>query len=406
MDTLRYRGYELRIMALSGSWRATIISLEATMPQIFQSASGNTRELAIHAAKMKIDFALSSNLRAMYDEVECSEVPTHFRELLNKLSESAEETDRPSQPAQVSELMKRQAEFDVVAAYIPTLSDKRTPPDVEREIQVVSASAFAPVAAATGKSIIVQIFLHKLDQAPAALALAKESDPRAKRRGLAVLAVELAVGEKVGITLDAPSVMIDDPVQSMTWHGTPQACQFFAALPPADAECDFHFCARIWLQSVPIGALRFSVKAAVRPALTQITARGTAARRYSHAFLSYASSDRPQVTKRAQALRAARIGFFQDLLSLEPGERWEARLFEEIDRCDLFLLFWSGNAARSKWVLREARYAFKRRMHSLDFLPDITPIPLTRNAPRPPKFLNDIHFGDPLTHLLSRAANE
>ena len=78
MDTLRYRGCELRIVALSGSWRVTIIPLEATMQQIFQSASGNTRELAIHAAKMKIDFALSSNLRAMYDEVECSEVPAQF----------------------------------------------------------------------------------------------------------------------------------------------------------------------------------------------------------------------------------------------------------------------------------------------------------------------------------------
>ncbi|MEJ1969963.1 MAG: hypothetical protein WDN03_15210 [Rhizomicrobium sp.] len=40
--------------------------------------------------------------------------------------------------------------------------------------------------------------------------------------------------------------------------------------------------------------------------------------------------------KRAQALRLARIEVFQDILSQQPGEEWRARIYDEIDRCDLF----------------------------------------------------------------------
>jgi hypothetical protein len=58
--------------------------------------------------------------------------------------------------------------------------------------------------------------------------------------------------------------------------------------------------------------------------------RGDSAKQYRKAFLSYATADRAEVLKRAQALKAAHIEFFQDLLHLEPGERWQRRLFEEI----------------------------------------------------------------------------
>ena len=76
--------------------------------------------------------------------------------------------------------------------------------------------------------------------------------------------------------------------------------------------------------------------------------------------------------KRAQGLRAGRIDFFQDLLSLDPGDQWAARLYQEIDRCDLFLLFWSSNAKQSQWVMKEVEYALARRKSS-GGIPDITP---------------------------------
>jgi hypothetical protein len=133
------------------------------------------------------------------------------------------------------------------------------------------------------------------------------------------------------------------------------------------------------------------LKDAEAPPLRPVTA-GAAS--YKRAYLCYASKDRREVLKRAQALRLAGIEFFSDLLSLEPGDRWEHKLYEQIRRSDLFLLFWSKAAADSKWVLREVKVALEAQSSSPDLLPDIVPVILETPSPAPPEWLRHIHFGD------------
>ena len=53
-------------------------------------------------------------------------------------------------------------------------------------------------------------------------------------------------------------------------------------------------------------------------------------------------------------LQAAGISFFQDVLKLDPGVRWEREIYKNIDKCDLFLLFWSPAAKDLQWVIKEA----------------------------------------------------
>jgi hypothetical protein len=67
-------------------------------------------------------------------------------------------------------------------------------------------------------------------------------------------------------------------------------------------------------------------------------------KRYTQAFVSYASSDRTKVLERVEMLHAQGIKYFQDVLGLEPGARWAQELYRHIDECDLFLLFWSTAA--------------------------------------------------------------
>ena len=67
--------------------------------------------------------------------------------------------------------------------------------------------------------------------------------------------------------------------------------------------------------------------------------------RYSYAFVSYASADRQEVLKRVQMLARFKIAFFQDLLHLEPGERW-GRRFRAHRQSDVFFLFWSSAAKK------------------------------------------------------------
>lgn len=129
--------------------------------------------------------------------------------------------------------------------------------------------------------------------------------------------------------------------------------------------------ARFFVDGEPIGHVRLKI---ARTMFGTSDARPVAERLHRQkAFLSYSSSDRTEVLKRAQGMRAAQIEVFQDVLSLDPGERCKQQIFKRIDESDIFLLFWSQAARDSKWVLKEARYALKRKKKSALGLPSSSP---------------------------------
>src|SRR4029453_8986434 len=101
--------------------------------------------------------------------------------------------------------------------------------------------------------------------------------------------------------------------------------------------------------------------------------------------------------KAAQLLSALRVQCFQDVLSQRPGDRWRERLFSEIEKCDVFLLFWSRYARESEWVIKEAEYALLYSKLAPTKQPrEIVPILLEGPPPpAPPKSLEEINFNDP-----------
>jgi CHASE2 domain-containing sensor protein len=280
-------------------------------------------------------------------------------------------------------------------------------PDLEQQSRpdLVDVSAFAPEEGGAGSEILLQVLLHRLNDAVIAKELAQAADPKTIRRGVSTLLTEIVHGKRVDILIEGRDLTVDEPLQSIVWRGEPCACQYFVTLPATLVDRDCNLRVRVFLDDVPVGSLRFAIKVRAAPgkAARRAGIRGDTAAKYRRAFLSYATADRAEVLKRAQALRAARIEFFQDLLSIEPGERWEQRLNEEIDRCDLFLLFWSTNATRSEWVLREVERAVARQNVSVTEEPDITPIILEGPpVPQPiPDSLKHLHFNDHLRFLIS-----
>ena len=114
-------------------------------------------------------------------------------------------------------------------------------------------------------------------------------------------------------------------------------------------------------------------------------------------FASYSSKDRVEVMKRVQGFMA-RSGatVFVDCLSMNPGENWEHKIYEEISKSDMLLLFWSLEAKQSEWVKKEWTFALNNR--GLDF---IQPFPLEdpRRA-EPPKELESLHFNDKYLMIL------
>ena len=103
-----------------------------------------------------------------------------------------------------------------------------------------------------------------------------------------------------------------------------------------------------------------------------------------------------------QLLSNLKIDYFQDVLHLEPGDRWERKLYRYIDHADLFLLFWSSSARESVWVRKEVRYAMDRKGDLDDAPPEILPVVIEGPPiPEPPPELAHLHFGDRALYLMT-----
>jgi hypothetical protein len=160
---------------------------------------------------------------------------------------------------------------------------------------------------------------------------------------------------------------------------------------------------RISVNGIPAGSVRFKVDIIPLTQQGMIVPANEIVQRFCKPFLSYASEDRVSVLKAAQLLSAFKMEYFQDILTLSPGERWERKLYSEIDRCDLFLLFWSQHASKSEWVIKEAEYALlcRKRAGEETQSPEIVPILLEGPPPpTPPLSLSEIHFNDPLRYVI------
>jgi hypothetical protein len=209
-------------------------------------------------------------------------------------------------------------------------------------------------------------------------------------------------GARVGFQLEVPGLGVsDDGLGEISWHNRITGVQFLVTAPKRCKPGPRPATLRIYVEGIPAGRIHFLIGVERKTSRDQPEPRGHAARNYRKAFISYASEDRTEVLKRVQTLNALRVSFFQDLLNLEPGERWEKALYLHIDQSDLFLLFWSSRARGSVWVGKEIAYALERQKLNRDGEPDIVPVIIEGPPPPPPpKELAHLHFNDPLIYFM------
>lgn len=102
-------------------------------------------------------------------------------------------------------------------------------------------------------------------------------------------------------------------------------------------------------------------------------------------FISYATKDIKTVDRLKDQLESSAIvDVFTAEYTIKPGESISRKIFNAINRCDFFILFWSKHSKESEWVSRELDRARK-----LD--KDILPVILTPSL-KPPGFLRDIKY--------------
>jgi hypothetical protein len=148
-----------------------------------------------------------------------------------------------------------------------------------------------------------------------------------------------------------------------------------------------HFCFKIGLSPKTVS------KGNNSPELTPM-------KNYRYAFISYASGDRAEVMRRVQMLDMLKIRYFQDVLNLSPGDRWDKELYKHIELADVFFLFWSSAARDSEWVLKEVDYAMNRQKEQYE-LPEIYPV-ILEGPPivEPPEKLKHLHFNDRILYFM------
>jgi hypothetical protein len=287
----------------------------------------------------------------------------------------------------------------------PSILGSQSVPPRQPEIpgaDPVDCSVMAPPSVASGAMILVQVFLHTPDQAEAARALAQEADAGTQRLGYHPLEVDLPRGSPVMVGLSIPKMEVDEPVQKVVWQGRTTSLQFGVSVPPGVEPGTVLGKVTLHLEGVPVGHIRFKLEVVAGSRTSLVPQRvDDQAQRYTQAFISYSSKDRIEVLKRVQMLERFHIHFFQDVLDLEPGMRWEQELYKHIDHCDLFLLFWSSAAKESPWVDKEVRYALARKQDDAEASPEIVPVLIEGPpVPMPPEHLAHLHFNDRLLYFM------
>jgi hypothetical protein len=281
--------------------------------------------------------------------------------------------------------------------------------DEAREGDRVECSVFAPPTVSPGSTFLIQAFAHIPSQAHVAERRAMEFDESSARRAVKTIEYAVARGTRLVFGLTMPGMRVDDPVQSMVWLGTTESVQFGVTIPKRYPPAKVVGTITVCQDGIPIGHIKFILNVVVSPTAGHerphrpISATGECARRYETAFVSYASEDRTKVLERVQVLSAVGVRTFQDVLDLEPGERWERSLYQHINESDVVLLFWSNAAKKSKWVRKEILYALKCQHGDECAPPEIGPVIIEGPPiPRPWKELAHLHFNDLRIYLMDR----
>ena len=298
------------------------------------------------------------------------------------------------------EVIKR---FKTQLQETPAIQERSSQPaDITKDL--VDCSVFSPSCVTPDDMFLVQVFVHLPEQVELAKQSAQQFDPDAKQLGAKSLGVPIKRGSELTFNLSIPKLEVDEPIQRLSWNGKADSIQFGVTVPADITQKTVIATVTVSQNTIPLGHLKFKLSIIPSASSTSKDPQivGEVARHYTKAFVSYSSKDRIEVLKRVQGLVVSGITIFQDILNLEPGDRWEKELYRNIDQCDLFLLFWSTAAKESPWVLKEVLYALERQGSDGLRSPEIIPV-IIEGPPLvpPPSELQNLHFNDKLLYLMA-----
>ena len=260
----------------------------------------------------------------------------------------------------------------------------------------VYGSIFAPAEVKRKSHMQVQVYLHMFEETEKVKALARESDKNAERRDYIPLQCKLKKGDKVDVQLNiyGETLLMSDK-KSVVWQGSFTKCSFDYPVPK-DIDVDELSCmAMLTVNGAPVGEMRFITKIVESP--RQLNPK-IIAHRYNKVFISYAHKDEAKVKSFHEGLKLAGIEHFFDRAYLKTGDIFPQVIQDYINSADLFVLFWSDNAAKSEYVEKERTQALERAFPQVKPQQaaklSIYPMSIEPRAELPSDMKENYHFGE------------
>ena len=197
------------------------------------------------------------------------------------------------------------------------------------------------------------------------------------------------LGAPVAVRLTGDGVQVSPGEVRFDWNGHENLAAFVVQVHD-DAPAVVVLSFEVFVADVPVTCIPMRVNIAACSA--PLSVQQTQANVPSSVFASYSSKDAQPVTQRLSTLQrwSPALDIFQDCLDLKSNAAFQPQIKDQISRREVFLLFWSRNAAASPWVKWE--YQTARDTLGEDA---ILPMPLEDPAiaPPPPE-LADRHLRD------------
>lgn len=222
----------------------------------------------------------------------------------------------------------------------------------------VYSSIFAPAEVKRKSHMLVQVYLHLYEETEKVKALAQESDKNAERRDYIPLQCKLKKGDKVDVLLNiyGETLLMSDK-KSVVWQGSFTKCSFDYFVPK-DIDMDELSCvALLTVNGIPVGEMRFITKIVEFPRKLNPE---IIVHKYNKVFISYSHQDESKVKFLHEGLMLGAVPHFFDRKYLKAGDVFPQVIQDYINSADLFILCWSGNAAKSEYVKKERIQALGR----------------------------------------------
>ena len=220
----------------------------------------------------------------------------------------------------------------------------------------VYSSIFGPAEVKKGTNMLVQVFLHTASNKGRVQIIASRADKNTERRGYTPLSCKMKKGDKADIEINIyDKKLIKSERKSIVWSGEFTQCSFRHFIDENIEAGNLYCEVNVYVNGVPVGCTSFLTDIVAHEA-RNIYAKQDA-KRFEKIFVSYSHQDYDRVKYLVQGFRAQGIDYFFDRHNLRSGDVFSERIFEYIDKADLFMLCWSANAQKSEYVKKEIERA-------------------------------------------------